>query len=233
MPNVQVVPAVIPESCGDLATALAGLRGVSAVAHIDVCDGRFVPRSSWPFSGDAGEWRAAVAQDTGLPLWEDFEFEFDLLAANPLSIALEAIEAGAARVIVHLEAPGALEAFEALRADGRAEVWLAGGVGLDLSPHLEAIGRASGFQQMGITKIGFQGQPFDDESLDGPAPCDGVVAIRAAFPELPIAFDGGVSAATAGAIARAGATKLIAGSSILKAEDPRAAAREIATAARA
>jgi ribulose-phosphate 3-epimerase len=224
--EIPVVPAVIPESAQTLAVSLARLRGASSVVHIDVCDGRLTPEPSWPFSGDRGEWGAIVAQEDGLPLWEVFEFEFDLMVANPLAFAREAVEAGAARVTLHLGAPGAAEAFEALVADGRAGVWLAGGVDVDLDSHRGLVGRAAGYQQMGIRRIGFQGQPFD------PAALDAVRAVRAAFPELPISFDGGVSAENAAAIAAAGATRLIVGSSVVRAEDPRAAAREIARAAR-
>jgi ribulose-phosphate 3-epimerase len=225
MTDIRIVPAVIPESREDLAIALAQVVGVSSVAHVDVCDGRFVQSRSWPLEANAGEWERAVAQEEGLPLWERFEFEFDLMVGQPKVLALEAVEAGAARIILHLDAPGTPEAFEALRADGRAEVWLAGGVGLDLAPHLEAIGKADGFQQMGIRKIGFQGQEFDEASLDG------VRTVRAAFPELPISVDGAVSADTAREIVEAGATKLVAGSAILRAENPREAAREIARVA--
>jgi ribulose-phosphate 3-epimerase len=225
MGDIQVIPAIIPESYDELAAMLARLRDASSLAHVDVCDGRFVARASWPFAGDRGEWAAVVAQDDGLPLWESFEFEFDLMAANPLALANESIEAGASRVILHLAAPGALDAFDALVADGRAEIWLAGGVGEDLAPHLSRIGRAAGYQQMGIEKIGFQGQPFAERALES------VRAVRAAHPDLPIAFDGAVSIETAGAIAGAGASKLVAGSSILKAESARAAARDIRAAA--
>ncbi len=223
--SLQVVPAVIPESRDDLAEKLARLRGVSPVVHVDVCDGKFVPSRSWPVSGDGGEWAAIAAQEEGLPMWESFEFEFDIMAENPLALANEAIEAGAARVFLHLEAPGATDAFGALIADGRAEIWLAGGAGLDLAPHLEKIGRAAGFLQMGIEKIGFQGQTFSPRALEN------VRAVREAFPELPIAFDGAVSAETAAAIVGAGATRLIAGSAIVGAENPREAAEDIEVAA--
>jgi ribulose-phosphate 3-epimerase len=232
MAEMQIVPAVIPQSYDDLVAALAHVNGAAKTAHIDVCDGAFVPSKSWPLSGDTGKWPRLVAQDEGLPLWERFEFEFDLMVAQPLQIARECVEAGAARVILHLEAAGTAAAFEALKADGRTEVWLAGGVDLDLAPHLALVGRADGFQQMGIRKIGYQGQPFDGEALDGPGACDGVRAVRAAYPDLPISVDGGVSAATAAEIAAAGATKLVAGSAVTGAENPADAAREILEAAR-
>lgn len=227
MEKVQVIPAVIPQSYDDLSSALASLRGVSSTAHIDVCDGRFVPSVSWPVSGDAGEWAETVSQDRGLPFWEDFEFEFDLMVGNPLALALEAIEAGAARAVLHLEAAGFAEAFEALLVDGRAEIWVAGGARLNLEKHLATIGRAAGYQQMGIAKIGYQGQPFE------PAALENVRVVRGAFPDLPIAFDGAVSEVTAGAIFSAGASRLVAGSAVALAENPAAAARSIRAAAAA
>lgn len=223
--SLQVVPAVIPESRDDLAENLARLRGVSPVVHVDVCDGKLVPSRSWPVSGDGGEWAAIVDQEEGLPMWESFEFEFDVMAEDPLALANEAIEAGAARIFIHLEASGTADAFASLLADGRAEIWLAGGAGLDLEPYLETIGRAAGFLQMGIEKIGFQGQPFSPRALDN------VRAVREAFPELPIAFDGAVSVETAAAIVGAGATRLIVGSAIVGSENPREAAEEIEAAA--
>lgn len=225
MEKNQIVPAVLAESYEDLSVTLARLRGVSGVAHIDVCDGRFVPSVSWPAGGDEGQWRRAVLQEEGLPLWESFEFEFDLMVSKPLALAREAVEAGASRVVLHLESVGYEEAFDALIADGRAEVSLAGGVGVDLSPHLERIGRAAGFQQMGIEKIGYQGQPFSPRALEG------VRVVRDAFPELPLSFDGAVSEATAAAIVSAGVERLIVGSAIVRAEDPGAAARAIRRAA--
>jgi ribulose-phosphate 3-epimerase len=80
---------------------------------------------------------------------------------------------------------------------------------------------------MGIAKIGYQGQPFDPGSLEN------VRVVRAAFPDLPIAFDGAVSEATAPEIFAAGAGRLVVGSAIIGAENPRAAARAIEAAAQA
>ena len=66
---------------------------------------------------------------------------------------------------------------------------------------------------MGIEKIGFQGQSFDERVLHK------VNDLRERFPELIISIDGGVSLETAPLLIKAGANRLVAGSAILKSED--------------
>ena len=66
---------------------------------------------------------------------------------------------------------------------------------------------------MGIDKIGFQGQPFDERVLEN------VRKIRKAHPEMPISIDGSVNFDTAKSLVDAGATRLVSGSAILEADD--------------
>jgi ribulose-phosphate 3-epimerase len=79
-------------------------------------------------------------------------------------------------------------------------------------------------QCMGIAKIGYQGQPFDDRVLER------VNTIRIKYPNMPISIDGGVNHETAGLLKHAGATRLVAGSAIFGAEDIAAAIEELKSA---
>jgi ribulose-phosphate 3-epimerase len=66
---------------------------------------------------------------------------------------------------------------------------------------------------MGIAKIGYQGQPFDERVLEQ------INQIRLASPNLPISVDGGVDVTTEPLLKAAGATRLVSGSAVFGAED--------------
>ena len=66
---------------------------------------------------------------------------------------------------------------------------------------------------MGIEKIGFQGEPFDERVLDQ------IKALRKQFPEVTISVDGAVDFDTAPELIEAGANRLVAGSAIFNGPD--------------
>ena len=72
-------------------------------------------------------------------------------------------------------------------------------------------------QVMGIAKVGYQGEPFDKRALYL------LERLRQRYPELPLQVDGGVTLKNAYALAKAGATRLVAGSAVFTADDPLAA----------
>jgi ribulose-phosphate 3-epimerase len=66
---------------------------------------------------------------------------------------------------------------------------------------------------MGIDTIGFQHQPFDAKVIDK------IKEVRAAYPEIPISVDGGVSLENGSALLEAGANRLVVGSAIFEADN--------------
>ena len=76
-------------------------------------------------------------------------------------------------------------------------------------------------QCMGIEKIGFQGQDFDERVLSQ------IKALKEKFPDLIISVDGGVNFKTAPELIQAGVSRLIAGSLILKSQDIRETISEL------
>lgn len=68
-------------------------------------------------------------------------------------------------------------------------------------------------QCMGIEKIGYQGQDFDERVLEQ------IKALKEKFSDLIISVDGGVTLATAPALVSAGASRLVAGSAIFNTSD--------------
>jgi len=209
-----IIPAILPKNLEDLHQALAQMQSIAPVVQIDVVDGVFAPTKTWPYVGGE-EFEKMLAQDEGLPFWEDIDFQFDLMLANPKDEVERFVQAGAASVIIHAMSPGAKEALVLLQ-ESRPIV----SVGVAFLPSavvadVQAFeGLCDFVQVMGIAEVGSQGKPFDARALTL------VAALRAARPELLIQIDGGVSLSSAEALVQAGANRLVVGSAIFGAADP-------------
>lgn len=212
----EIIPAVLPRSFGELASALAALRGISPFVQIDVVDGSFAPGMTWPYT-DRSAFEQTLAEESGLPYWEDFSFEVDLMVHAARQAAKEWVKAGASRIIVHAESRDSKDALLSLREfrEKGAPFAVETGVALSLETPLSALTEFAGLfdsvQLMGIARIGAQGEPLDGRIYAR------IQELRNVF-QGTISVDGGVKLDNARALARAGATRLVAGSAILKAE---------------
>lgn len=218
-----ITPAVLPRSYEDLVDSLSRLKHVSREVQIDICDGKFVENTTWPYKRFDQFFEAITHEESAMPFWEDFDFEFDLMISNPETEYENFILAGAKRLIFHLETLKEPAQFLAgLRTQFvkgndipfEPEIGMALSLEtplekiLPLAPDLDCI------QCMGIAKIGFQGQDFDPRVIEQ------VRKLRAALPDMKITVDGGVSELTARELAEAGATTLVVGSKIMHAVNP-------------
>jgi ribulose-phosphate 3-epimerase len=239
---MDVIPAIMPDSYDDLVAKAKRIRGLVPLAQIDIMDGAFVQSKSWPYTEGGVKTEphfiALSSQSEGMPFWEDLDYEIDLMIAKPEAHIDEWLPLGASRLIFHIEAIKDLEVFfaHAIFQPGAREI---GGtkvveVGMSIDPDTSIerikecflkpnyIGKIDFIQCMGIAKIGYQGQPFDERVLER------VNDLRVDFPNLPISIDGGVSKDTAKLLRQAGATRLVAGSAVFKAHDPEEAIRSLA-----
>lgn len=219
---VEIIPAILPASFKELQEGLERLRGVAKHIQIDVVDGSFAKGKTWPYR-DTHTFEKIVEQEYGIPFWEEFDFEFDLMIGNPVTEVQKYVHAGASRIIVHAGSTNVEEALQTLvdlREDGGA---FSVGAGVALLPDaqpeaLEPFEAQFDFVQvMGINHIGRQGEPFEQKALYL------LERLRRRYPELPLQVDGGVTMETARALVQAGATRLVSGSAIMKAKDPKAA----------
>lgn len=209
---VEIIPAIMPKDYEDLDEKMSLFVGVVPFVQLDIMDGKFVPARTWPYPRDA-HFDAIVAEEEGMPRWEDIDFEADLMIENPELAVPKWVSAGARRIIVHVES---MVDFEKIRASvpvGLIELGLAINTTTPLSAIEPYIDRIDFVQCMGIARIGFQGEEFDERVLEN------VRALRAKYPELPISIDGSVNFDTARALVEAGATRLVSGSAILEADD--------------
>jgi ribulose-phosphate 3-epimerase len=214
---IEIIPAILPKSLDGLEGNLSRIRGVARTVQIDICDGVFVPNTTWPYT-DRSAFETILSEKEGLPFWEDFDFEIDLMVQTATADALEWVQAGAARIIIHIESAddrGALEALQEFRSiEGGPGVEVALALSLDTPiEKLESLVQyASAIQVMGIARIGFQGEQFDERALER------VRELKNLYPDLTIGVDGGVTLENAPALIDAGASRIVVGSAIFTGE---------------
>ncbi len=227
--SIEIIPAILPKSLSGIEHGLERVRDAAPLVQIDIIDGVFAPDTTWPYT-DRDSFERILAEEEGLPFWEEFDFEFDLMINNPQEEAEKYIRAGASRIVLHAASRGAVEAATALalQNDANSPFAFELGIALALDQGAEALvpfGDSFDFVQvMGIDPVGRQGAPFDERALSL------IAAVRAQLGEhadvCPIQVDGGVRVENAAALVAAGATRLVAGSAIFGTND---AARAIAT----
>lgn len=220
----DIVPAILPQSRADLEEKLARMEGVAQHIQIDTVDGRFVAPATWPFR--KGSWDAGDFFKETLPHLDAFKYEVDLMVEDPAEVAGKWIDAGASRVVFH--ATSSRHILDDIKrvetryghdksfSSGLLSLGLALNTSSDLAllppflPYIDFV------QFMGIKKIGLQGEPFDRHILEKIRQC------RAQYPELPVQVDGGVTFENAPRLLELGVARLVVGSAIWKAIDPRA-----------
>ncbi len=204
----MIIPAIIPKSL-DYLNEKVSLLSFAGRLQIDLVDGEFVPEISWPYSPDGS---VADADD----LLRKHAVEIDLMVSDPVAMGREWLASGAKALIFHLESLLDTEEAVVLRKEFDFEL----GLSISNQTSLEAlypyIEKADFVQLMGIETIGSQGQPFYPQVLDR------VATLRHLFPKLLISVDGGVNEDNALSLKQAGTDRLVVGSNILKADDPRA-----------
>lgn len=210
---IEIIPAIMPKSYEDLAEKMGLFAGVVPLVQLDIMDGKFVPARTWPYYPGDQHFERIVTEDEGMPEWEFIDFEADLMVENPEEAVSKWVSAGARRIIVHVES---MTDFEAVRNSVPQDL-VELGLALNTTTPLESIEAymqdIDFVQCMGIEKIGFQGEAFDERVLAQ------VRNIRSRYLEMPISIDGAVNYETARALVDAGATRLVSGSTILKSGD--------------
>ncbi len=227
---IEIIPAIIPRDFDDLQEKLKRVRGISDVVQIDICDGKFVPSRSWPYGKHDVHFENMLSEEEGLPLWDDFDFEFDLMVANPEEETDNFVKIGGRRITVHVESVSDLgkfvDNFRQSYGDSKVSP-VAPELGLAINPDTPNsviepfIERIDFVQFMAIKRIGYQGEPFDERVLEK------IASLRAKAPDAIISVDGGVNFETAPRLIAAGANRLVSGSTIFNAVNPADAIRQL------
>lgn len=227
---LQFIPAPLPASWHDLEAAVAAVSGASTRIQVDIVDGEYAPEATWPYNGiDQTAFRDLIEERRGLPEWDRYSFELDLMVMKPEESIREWVSAGFDTTIIHFETTEKhRELIDAVKERG-ANAALALKPSTDIAVLEPFIEEVEFVQCMGNDKVGYHGVSLDPSVLEK------IKIMKARWPELTIGIDIGVSLETIADIVGAGVTHVAAWSAIMKTDDePRVAIEKLrAEAARA
>ena len=228
----EIIPAIMPKDFKDLEEKASLFAGLVDAVQIDIMDGIFVPEKTWPYKDDTAEFYEIVGKERSYPKGRQLLYEADLMISRPETCLKGWIETHLSRIIVHLESVGDLKYFwknlghnkyPQIENDGIQGFEF--GLAINIDTPNEALytqidddyvrkNKCVDFVQfMGIAKIGYQGEPFDERVLPK------IEAFRERYSDIMISVDGGVNLDSAPRLIKAGANRLVAGSAILKSGD--------------
>jgi ribulose-phosphate 3-epimerase len=208
-----IAPAVVAADFSRLDQELerAAIGGADFL-HLDIMDAHFVPNLS--FGADVV---VAIRQLTDLPL------EVHLMMSRPLDFLERFVEAGASSVIIHLEAEACARSLRRIKEIGCK-------AGLAIKPATSVKFCFSFFGKIDrllcmTVEPGFGGHKLLPETLVKVAEARRLR--NEGGYEFDIGVEGGLNRHTVTAAARAGASVIIAGTSIFKAPDAGTAIAEL------
>lgn len=212
--ETEIIPAIIPESFEHLSEQLSLIRDIAPLVQIDIVDGIFAPVTTWPYvDKNDVNFKKIVEQNVGMPFWQDFNFEMDLMIQNPEKTIDDWIKTGAINLIIHIESTNEIEKIiEKIKNSNIA-------VGISLNPSTPnekiypLIEKINFVQFMGSDNIGHHGVELDERVYDK------IKDIRNKYPNLPISIDIGVDDETIPLLVSAGVNKLVSGSAIFNSDN--------------
>jgi ribulose-phosphate 3-epimerase len=218
--TVRIAPSILSADFTILGQQIAAAeRGGADLIHVDVMDGHFVPNLSIGVPVVRSIRKVAT-----VPL------DVHLMIEEPDRYLEAFVDAGAAIVTVHLEVlPHLHRTLQAIK-----ELGAKAGVALNPSTPAVLLEDVAGMvDQVLVMSVnpGFGGQTFIPRSESK------IQAVRALLDRqgnaAPIEVDGGIDSSNAARLVEAGATILVAGTSIFGTGDPERAVRELRAAATA
>jgi ribulose-phosphate 3-epimerase len=222
----EITPAVLVKDFDELKEKLSKFVNIAKMVQVDICDGKFVPSVTWPMGkNDEDSVEAILNEEDGMPFWEQLDFEFDLMVLNAHKQFDFFARLGAKKIIFHLEAEKEdsfkefLESLDPYFKDNM-DIGIAINTTTNIKKLEPFINLIDFVQCMGIEKIGFQGEPFDERVLKQ------IKDLKEKYTELKISVDGAVNEKTAPLLIKAGADRLVMGSSLLQSFDIRETIRE-------
>ncbi len=215
----RVAPSILSADFSRLGSQVDEVMDAGArVIHVDVMDGHFVPPITiGPLVAGS---IADQVRDAGGAI------DVHLMIEQPDRHIEAFAEAGADAITFHAEAtPHANRTLSAIR-----ELGCLAGIALNPGTPAEAVAELGDYADIVLCMTvnpGWGGQAFI------PGSPDKVSRLASLAGGARIEVDGGIDSSTAGLVAEAGASVLVAGSAVFGADDPAAAYAEIAAAAEA
>ena len=212
---MKISPSILSADFAALGEAVARVEvGGADQLHVDVMDGRFVPNIT--IGPPVIE---SIRKRTRLPL------DVHLMIVEPERYIETFVRAGADLITVHVEACTHLNRILHQIREAGAKA----GVALNPSTPPEAIEWVLDDLDLILVMSvnpGFGGQSFIPSSIAKVRQVKTLVGKR----PIDISVDGGVNRDTAGPLAQAGATILVAGTAVFGAQDPAQAVKDLRSA---
>ncbi len=211
---IKISPSVLAADLSNLAAEVADIESAGAdMVHLDVMDGMFVTNISF-----------------GLPVISSLRkrsnmiFDVHLMIEAPERYAMRFIEAGADILTFHLEAckePGKL--LDEIRSEGvMAGISVKPGTPIeDVYPYLDSCDMVL----VMTVEPGYGGQKLIPETVEKVRKLKAELKNRGINVEIQV--DGGITPDNAEELINAGASILVAGSSVFKSRDRRSAINEL------
>jgi len=214
---VRVAPSILAADFANLASDIERVAPVIDLLHVDVMDGHFVPNIS-----------LGPPVIASLRASTDLYLDCHLMITDPLGYLEPLKQAGADGVTVHIEAvPNPIPVL-----DRAQELNLDVGLVINPPTPVEAVepylDRCSMVVVMSVHP-GFGGQAFIEDVVPKIVRLREIIDSHALSTDIEV--DGGINRRTAALARDAGATVLVAGTSVFHAKDPVEAVREIRDAA--
>lgn len=212
MPSVKIAPSLLSADFADIANQIRIVEeGGADALHLDSMDGRFVPNLTW-----GPKIVSDLRKLTTLP------FDCHLMIVEPERYVDDFRRAGADIITFHYEAtPHAHRLLRHLRSIGaRASIGIN-----PQTPTAMLVDLIEECDQILVMSVnpGFGGQAFIERALVKLRELRAVIDER--NPDCDLEVDGGIGIENIERAVEAGATMLIAGSSVYAAPDPREALR--------
>jgi ribulose-phosphate 3-epimerase len=211
--GIKIAPSLLAADFSKLGSEIKAVEGLVDWLHLDVMDGHFVPNISF-----------------GMPVIESIRpvtelyFDCHLMTTNPADYITELAKAGVNLLTMHIEAlPDPSDAADLTRSAG-----LDFGVAINPRTPFEAVAPFAEICDVIVVmsvEPGFGGQELMTEVLPKVAQAREWVEVRGLPTDIQV--DGGVTPANARLVVDAGASVVVAGSAIFRADDPPGAVAEL------